>query len=91
MTMDTEFEAGMLLSESMPDEPVLCIVHFENVCLRDGVGVNAPMNPGIHFQVTLDKKKVLPDGGFIRFDQTKGDELHGWMRMDWLRCAEVLG
>ena len=32
-----------------------------------------------------------PSGRFIRFGDTQGDELVGWMRRDYIDIVEVLG
>ena len=88
-----EFAAGSLLSESMPEVRTRVIACFEAECWQGAHRVQPPQNPGVHFQLMLDKEKVSPGGGFIYFGlvHTDGDQLSGWQRMDWIRVVEVLG
>lgn len=77
---------GCYLTVNLPDEPTVCIVRFEGV-----PGMEIPQNPCVHLQVTIDWKLVSPGGEFIRFDASRGDEIHGWQRRDRLIVCEVLG
>jgi hypothetical protein len=89
----TDFTAGSLLAESMPAVRTRVIACFEVECYRGTERVPPPQNPGVHFQLMLDKEKVSPGGGFIYFGlrNEDGDQLSGWQRMDWIRVVEVLG
>jgi len=79
---------GTRLSAELPEEPLCCIVKF-----RDDLffGRDIPQQPCLHVQVTVRKDKVSPSGRFIRFGETSGDELVGWMRRDYIDVIEVLG
>jgi len=80
---------GELLSVELPEDELVCIVHFVPGTVVDGVPVMPPQNPAVNFQVTVSRGRCS-DGGFIAFDAGSGDQVHGWMRRDWLRVAEVL-
>lgn len=80
--------AGATLAVKLPDEPVCAILKF-----RDGLiyGQQIPQIPALLVQVTIRPDKVSPSGNLIRFGDTLGDELVGWMRRDYLEVVEVLG
>jgi hypothetical protein len=80
---------GELLSVELPEGELVCIVHFVPDTVVDGRPVMPPQNPAVNFQVTVSRGKCS-EGGFIAFDSAAGDQVHGWMRRDWLRVAEVL-
>lgn len=79
---------GSRMSVALPDVPICAIVKFRDDLI---VGKEIPQNPSVHFQVTIRADKVSPSGRFIRFGETQGDELLGWMRRDYLEIVEVLG
>lgn len=81
--MNTREIEGKKLSEVHVDG-VVVICHFVE-------GEPVPQNPAVHFQVTVRKESIAPAGRFIRFDGSKGDEIHGWQRMDFIVIDEVLG
>lgn len=85
--MNTNLENCRLTVE-LPEEPICCIVKF-----RDDLvfGKDIPQNPCILMQVTLRKDKISPSKRLIRFGETNGDELMGWMRRDYLEIIEILG
>lgn len=49
------------------------------------------MRPATFFQVTLDPKNVSPNGDYIRFGLTPGDEIVGWQRISSMTICEILG
>ena len=76
------------LSAEIPAEPLVCIVKF-----REDLqfGLQIPQTPALHVQVTVKRENCSPGGRFIRFGETKGDELTGWMVREYLEVCEVLG
>ena len=46
--------------------------------------------PGAFYQVTIDPSMVSPDGEFIRFGNTQGDEITGWQRIDNMTICSKL-
>ena len=79
---------GCRLSVNLSEEPVCAIVKFRDDLI---FGKDIPQQPCIYLQVTLRADKVSPSGRFIRFGETQGDELMGWMRRDYIDIIEVLG
>lgn len=53
--------------------------------------VTTGMAPGHYYQVTIDPAQISPSGDFIRFGNSKGDEIVGWQRCGALTVVEVLG
>lgn len=47
--------------------------------------------PATFFQVTIDPAKVSPNGEYIRFGFTEGDELVGWQKVSAMTICEILG
>ena len=79
---------GATLAVRLPDEPFCAVLKF-----RDGLvyGQQIPQMPAVLVQCTVRMDKVSPSGALIRFGDTPGDELIGWMRRDYLEVVEVLG
>lgn len=77
-----------LLSTALGTERRVVIVKF-----RDGlvVGRDIPQHSCVLFQVTIDPSRVSPSGELIRFGDTTGDELIGWMLRANLEIVEELG
>lgn len=53
--------------------------------------VNSGLRPATYYQVTIDPSKVSPNGDYIRFGMTPGDELVGWQKVDGITVCEILG
>ena len=85
--MNTNLENCRLTVE-LPEEPVCCIVKFRSDLK---FGIDIPQNPALLCQVTVRQDKISPSRKLIRFGETNGDELVGWMRRDYLEVVEVLG
>ena len=79
---------GATLAVKLPELDFCAIVKF-----RDGLiyGQQIPQMPAVMAQVTVRPDKVSPSGALIRFGDTPGDELIGWMRREYLEVVEVLG
>ena len=50
----------------------------------------AGMRAGTYYQVTIDPGMASPGGHYIRFDAGRGDEIHGWQRIEALTICEIL-
>ena len=68
------------------ENPTVAIVHF----LSEEARSQMPGGRVIHYQVTI-KPENFTEGGFIRFGETKGDELMGWQLQSDIVIDEVLG
>ena len=80
---------GTLVSNWKPEDidGLRVVLHFTNPIGQEG----RPQNPAVLFEVTLRAENIAPAGRLIKFESNKGDEYHGWVRMDWLAIEEVLG
>jgi len=63
----------------------LCIVHFKTQEVIEKSGGHMP-----RYQAYVDTSIRSPSGHFIRFNQDKETEIHGWMRVQDLVIDEVL-
>lgn len=75
----------VVMSETTIDKKVVAIVRFGPETVTGG------MRPAEYYQVTIDPKKVSPNGEFIRFGLSPGDEIVGWQRVKALTVLEILG
>lgn len=72
------------MSDVSIEKKCIAIVMFGPATTTSG------FRPAEYYQVTLDPRFVSPSGEYIRFGQTKGDELVGWQRVDAITICEVL-
>ncbi len=61
------------------DKPTACIIAFKEQSGRP-----------IHYEVVIDPRQKSPSQRMIRFDSTKGSEVHGWQPLDSFHIVEVL-
>ena len=80
--------AGARLSVELPALSICAIVQFRSDLVY---GKDIPQMPAVMCQVTVRPDKISPSRDLIRFGDTQGDELVGWMRRDYLQVVEVLG
>lgn len=78
-------ENARLTANICRDDRIVAIVKY-----RDDCGPVPQLNPCVLYQVTIRGDK-LSRGGLIRFGDTRGDEIMGWQRREWLEVVEVLG
>lgn len=65
------------------NEKVVAIVSF-------GIPDTKAIRPGMFYQVTIDPE-FITRGGFIRFGNTRGDEIIGWNVAKNIYVAEIIG
>ena len=62
---------------------VLAIIHFSE---EEG----RPMTRQVYYQVVIDPDNLSPAGDYIRFNNTRHCEVHGWVALDSLVLDEIL-
>lgn len=68
------------------DRPQVCIVHLKS---DEGLVRPSAFQGCVYYQVTVDPEQFSP-GGFVRFGNCQGDELHGWMPAENIIIDEIL-
>lgn len=69
-------------------KPLVAIVRFN---ADRSPQAHLPQNPAVHFQISIHPEKFSQSRRFIRCDGLKGDEIHGWTRVDLIFVEEILG